>query len=530
MKLNKVTVELLHESTLYHMDSTSIFYHLCKNKSSTLLLESAEIKYKQNVESMIIIDSAIKITALGSVVQLKALSVNGQELLLLLDNILPKSIYIIKKDFNFRKLIFPMFNINTDEDSKLHNLSIFDCLRLLINLVKQPKSESLKSMFFGGLFSYDLISNFEDLPILKAKQKCKDYCFYLAETLLILDHKKQICTLQCSLFSKNKLEKQRLKKRILELKNKLNVNILDSIPCKKISKMHLLCNQNNKKYYKIIEYMKNKINDGEIFQVVPSRKFYLPCISPLSSYNTLKLNNLSPYMFFMQDEEFTLFGTSPESSLKYDPSNRQVELYPIAGTRARSFLKNGLINQDLDNKIELEMRSDQKELSEHLMLVDLARNDLARICVPGTRYVADLIKVDKYSFVMHLVSRVVGKLKNEFDMLHAYQACMNMGTLSGAPKIRAMQLISKVEQERRGSYGGSIGYFTGSGILNTCIVIRSAYIEKEIATIQAGAGIVLNSIPELEAEESLNKARAVLNAIITSHKAMEVYYDKYFTS
>jgi len=163
------------------------------------------------------------------------------------------------------------------------------------------------------------------------------------------------------------------------------------------------------------------------------------------------------------------------------------------------------------------MRTDKKELAEHLMLVDLARNDLARICKAGSRYTKELLKVDRYSFVMHLVSRVVGQLRPDLDALHAYQATMNMGTLTGAPKVRAMQLIAESEKIRRGSYGGAIGYFTANGDLDTCIVIRSAYVEDGMATVQAGGGVVLDSDPQAEADETRNKARAVVQAIIKAH-------------
>lgn len=196
---------------------------------------------------------------------------------------------------------------------------------------------------------------------------------------------------------------------------------------------------------------------------------------------------------------------------------RRVESYPITGTKPRGRTKDGTLDLDLDSRIEFEMRTNQKELAEHLMLVDLARNDLVRICVTGSRYVSELVKVDKYSHVMHLVSKMIGQLKSGLDALHAYAACMNMGTLTGAPKVRAMQLIAEYEKERRGSYGGAIGYFTDLGNLDTCITIRSAYIEKEIATIQAGAGAVFNSIPNDEVNESLNKAQAVINAIKKAH-------------
>ncbi|MFB1000754.1 MAG: anthranilate synthase component 1, partial [Colwellia sp.] len=252
---------------------------------------------------------------------------------------------------------------------------------------------------------------------------------------------------------------------------------------------------------------------GDIFQVVPSRTFTLNCSNTLNAYKALKQSNPSPYMFYLKDSDFCIFGASPESALKYQHKNRQVEIYPIAGTRPRGFNKDGSISLDLDSRIELELRLDKKELAEHTMLVDLARNDIARVSQAGTRYVADLLKVDRYSHVMHLVSRVCGTLDLDLDALHAYQACMNMGTLSGAPKVKATQLIREVEGKRRGSYGGAVGYLTGDGEMDTCIVIRSAFVKHGIAHVQAGAGVVYDSDPQSEANETKQKAQAVINAI-----------------
>lgn len=281
-------------------------------------------------------------------------------------------------------------------------------------------------------------------------------------------------------------------------------------------------NKDDAVYCDAVSALKKYIRQGDIFQVVPSRKFSMPCPHPLLAYQHLKQQNPSPYMFFMQDQDFSLFGASPESALKYDADSRKIEIYPIAGTRPRGHRANGEIDADLDSRIELSMRTDKKELAEHLMLVDLARNDLARICEPGSRYVANLTKVDRYSFVMHLVSQVVGTLRSDLDIFHAYQACMNMGTLTGAPKVRAMQLIAEYEQERRGSYGGAVGYFTGKGHFDTCIVIRSAYVENGIATVQAGGGVVLDSNPQDEADETRNKAQAVIRAIAKAHQTEEI--------
>ncbi|WP_257980731.1 anthranilate synthase component 1, partial [Aeromonas salmonicida] len=275
--------------------------------------------------------------------------------------------------------------------------------------------------------------------------------------------------------------------------------------------------KSDKQFCAEVEKLKGFIRRGDIFQVVPSRCFSLPCPSPLAAYRRLKQTNPSPYMFYVQDENFTLFGASPESAVKFCAASRDVEMYPIAGTRRRGFNPDGSINRDLDGRIELELRQDEKEVAEHLMLVDLGRNDIARISEPGTRYVKELLKVDRYSHVMHLVSKVVGTLRSDLDALHAYQACMNMGTLTGAPKIRASELIRMVEGKRRGSYGGAVGYINGAGEMDTCIVIRSAFVKDGVAHVQAGAGVVYDSKPQAEADETRAKAAAVLAAIAASH-------------
>ncbi|AEO08940.1 anthranilate synthase large subunit (plasmid) [Buchnera aphidicola str. Ak (Acyrthosiphon kondoi)] len=515
MEKSPYEIEIIQKKASYHSDPTKIFNHLCGSRSSTLLLETAEVNKKNDLESIMIIDSALRVSAIKNSVKITALSDNGMKILSALKKNFHEKIKIFEKNKSVN-LIFPPIEKNIDEDEKIFSLSVFDSFRFIMKIFKNTKKIS-KAMFFGGLFSYDLISNFEFLPNVKKKQKCPDFCFYLAETLLVLDHQKKTCLIQSSLFSKNLNEKKRIIERTKEIQKKLKEK-LDSIPKNKVNlKTVLTSNMSDFEYSSIIKKLQKLIQKGEIFQVVPSRKFFLPCNNSLAAYQELKKNNPSPYMFFMQDENFILFGASPESSLKYDENTRQIELYPIAGTRPRGRKRDGTLDLDLDSRIELEMRTNHKELAEHLMLVDLARNDLARICEPGSRYVSDLVKVDKYSHVMHLVSKVVGKLKKGLDALHAYSSCMNMGTLTGAPKVRAMQLIAECEKEGRGSYGGAIGYFTDLGNLDTCITIRSAYVEKDIATIQAGAGVVFNSIPQDEVKESLNKAKAVINAIKKAH-------------
>ncbi|NIG77560.1 anthranilate synthase component 1 [Klebsiella sp. Ap-873] len=520
MQTQKPALELLSSEAAYRENPTALFHQLCGARPATLLLESADIDSKDDLKSLLLVDSAMRITALGDTVTLQALSANGASLLPLLDAALPAGV----ENEHFpdgRTLRFPTVSTLLDEDARLCSLSVFDAFRIMQELVSVP-AEERHAMFFGGLFAYDLVAGFEDLPQLNQDNRCPDYCFYLAETLLTIDHQKKQTRIQASLFTPSDSEKQRLLKRTEQLRQQISEEPA-ALPVQKVEHMSCDVNQTDEEFGAVVRQMQKAIRIGEIFQVVPSRRFSLPCPSPLAAYQTLKKSNPSPYMFFMQDNDFTLFGASPESSLKYDATNRQIEIYPIAGTRPRGRRADGSLDRDLDSRIELEMRTDHKELSEHLMLVDLARNDLARICTPGSRYVADLTKVDRYSFVMHLVSRVVGELRHDLDVLHAYRACMNMGTLSGAPKVRAMQLIAGAEGVRRGSYGGAVGYFTAHGDLDTCIVIRSAYVEDGIATVQAGAGVVLDSDPQSEADETRNKARAVLRAIATAHHAQEIF-------
>ncbi len=517
---NELNISIHQTDTFYQADPTLLFHQLCSHRPATLLLESAEIQSKNSIKSILIIDSAMRITANGRQVIFEALTPNGQNLFPILATLLAEKAQLHVESHVMRAQ-FPVTERHLDEDSRLKSDSVFDALRALTSLAAY--SESPDAIFVGGLFAYDLVAGFEPLPTVKNDQHCPDFCFYLAETLLVTDHRNQHSRLQISLFGKSDSERERLKERLTILASTISAPLPPPSPATSPANATIRYNQSDEQYANIVRKLQQSVRQGDIFQVVPSRRFTLPCPAPLNAYHALKKQNPSPYMFFMQDQDFCLFGASPESALKYDASNRQLEIYPIAGTRPRGRRENGELDADLDSRIELEMRTDAKEMSEHVMLVDLARNDLARICEPGSRYVADLTKVDRYSFVMHLVSRVVGTLRYDLDIFHAYQACMNMGTLTGAPKVRAMQLIAEHEGERRGSYGGAVGYFTGKGDFDTCIVIRSAYVENGQATVQVGAGVVLDSIPQSEVDETHSKAKAVIRAITQAHQ-LEVLF------
>ena len=260
------------------------------------------------------------------------------------------------------------------------------------------------------------------------------------------------------------------------------------------------------KFFSNVLKAKEYITCGDIIQVVGSQRFSTPVkASPLDVYRAARSINPSPYMFLLELEGFSLVGASPEIHVRCE--NRRVEIRPIAGTRARGKTD----EEDVAN--EKDLLADPKERAEHVMLVDLARNDLGRVCEYGTVQVKDLMIIERYSHVMHIVSQVEGRLRADKTPHDLMRATFPAGTLSGAPKVRAMQIISELEQTTRGPYGGCVGYFSFNGNLDCCITIRTALLKDGKAYVQAGGGWVNDSTPEAEYQETVNKAKAMLKAV-----------------
>ncbi|MDP5148453.1 anthranilate synthase component 1 [Rheinheimera baltica] len=501
----------------YQSDALACYQTLTAQSPYSLLLESAEIDSKDNLKSLLLIDAALRIECNDQTVVISAVSNNGAVLLPYLAEKLRRDA-IVEQQQQQLTLTYQRPALLLEENARLNAPNAFSVLRTLQHELQCHGDEPF-GVFLGGVIGYDMVACVEQLPeVPAAENQCPDYVFYLAETLLVLDHQTGQSRLVGNVFCGEHAPANCfvIGKRLEQLKQLLQAAPTNT-PAPAPITTQVEVDISDADFIQQVEKLKQNIVAGDIFQVVPSRCFRLPCPDPLAAYARLKQQNPSPYMFYLKDTAFTLFGASPESALKFDAQSRQVEIYPIAGTRRRGFKADGSIDRDLDSRIELELRQDEKEKAEHLMLVDLARNDVARISVPGSRYVKELLKVDRYSYVMHLVSRVVGTLKPGLDALHAYQACMNMGTLVGAPKVKAAELIRGVEGKRRGSYGGAVGYLSGNGDFDSCIVIRSAYITNDTAYIQAGAGVVFDSVAQAEADETRSKAQAVINAILSSH-------------
>jgi anthranilate synthase component 1 len=265
-------------------------------------------------------------------------------------------------------------------------------------------------------------------------------------------------------------------------------------------------NTSREQYQRKVERCKEYILDGDIFQVVLSQRADREVsLKPFDLYRMLRIINPSPYLYFLKADKLQIIGSSPEMLVRVE--GRVVETRPIAGTRPRG------TTPEEDDRLGLELLADEKERAEHLMLVDLGRNDIGRISDFGTVEVNQFMVIEKYSHVMHIVSNVRGRLRKDVTAIDALYSCFPAGTLTGAPKIRAMEIIAELETTKRGIYGGAIGYVDFSGNLDSCIAIRTIVIKDETAHFQAGAGIVADSVPEREYQETLDKLAANLNAV-----------------
>lgn len=397
-------------------------------------------------------------------------------------------------------------------------------LKELKSIMRDFKPVSIKGLprFYGGLvgyIGYDMVRFFEDIPD-KNKNDLDffDSVFLLTDTMLIFDHVNHTIKIVKNIILKDKLG-VKTKKHLYGLAAREIEAIcagLDRVsPAlgrhnkNKKSKLNISSNLTKGQFCGMVKKAKLYIKKGDIIQVVLSQRLKTRLTAqPFNVYRNLRSLNPSPYMFFLQLKDTVLVGSSPEMLVRCEEG--MVRTRPIAGTRPRGQ------NEKEDQRLEKELMNDKKEKAEHIMLVDLGRNDLGRVCKSGQVRVTEFMKVEKYSHVMHLVSEVEGALGAKYDAYDVMQACFPAGTVSGSPKIRAMEIIDELENVRRGPYAGSVGYFSFSHNMDTCITIRTIAIKGKNAYIQAGAGIVADSVPEREYAESMNKAKALVEALLIS--------------
>ena len=383
-------------------------------------------------------------------------------------------------------------------------------IRQVLSNYKSPKFDYLPS-FTGGLtgyFSYDFLSYREKTLRINTEdtENFKDVDLMLFDKVIAFDNFRQ----KIILIANMRLEEGEAGYNKAKLEIRQMADILKNGTPKKEPAGHLKSEVtplfNEEQYCEMVEKAKRHIFEGDIFQIVLSNRLSAEYEgSLLNAYRVLRTINPSPYMFYFSGTDVEIAGASPETLVKLE--NGVLHTFPLAGTRPRG-------KTDAEDKaLEADLLADEKELAEHNMLVDLGRNDLGRISKFGTVEVEKLHSIERYSHVMHIGSTVRGEIRDEFDGLDAVSSVLPAGTLSGAPKIRACELIAELENNKRGIYGGAIGYIDFTGNLDTCIAIRIAYKKNGKVFVRSGAGIVADSVPEKEYQESINKAAAVVNAL-----------------
>ena len=380
-----------------------------------------------------------------------------------------------------------------NRDGKIETIVTNDPLLEIKKLVKKTEDQTYR--YLGGavgVINYDAIRLWEKLPKNHSiTEPIMEFGIY--NDGILFDNKQ-----------KKSLYFYYEENRVDEIKT--SEPIFEDFKMSKIS-----TNLDKDKFSKIVEKAKKYIYDGDIFQVVLSRKFSFEGHGDyLKVYEKLRSLNPSPYLYHLKMGKKLTIGSSPEMLLRV--TNEQVETFPIAGTRKISD------NENENEKLRQELVSDEKELAEHTMLVDLGRNDIGKVCDYGTVHVNKLMEVKKFSHVQHMVTHVIGKLNKNYDMYDAFKAVFPAGTVSGAPKVRAMEIIDELEPESRGPYAGAVGYFSFNGCCDFAIAIRSIFADNEGGFVQAGAGIVFDSIPDNELKETEHKANAMITALKEASK------------
>jgi anthranilate synthase component 1 len=388
----------------------------------------------------------------------------------------------------------------------------------------RPVPDPALPRFYGGgvgFMGYDVVRFFEQLP---AREKpgldTPDTFFMITDTLVIFDtvtHRiKVVSNAHVNGGSVAVAYKQAVAKIdtiVKKLKGR-GRGQRSGVTARKAKSVPIKSNFTRQAYEQAVLKAQEYIKAGDIFQVVPSQRFERPIkIEPFEIYRALRLINPSPYMYFLRCGDMTVVGASPEVMVRLEEG--RIELRPIAGTRKRG------VTEDEDKALERELLADPKERAEHIMLVDLGRNDVGRVSEMGSVQVSELMVIERYSHVMHIVSNVRGRLSPGHDAYDVVRACFPAGTVSGAPKIRAMEIIDELEPTRRGPYAGAVGYFGFSGNMDTCITIRTLVVKDKVAYIQAGGGVVADSVPAMEYQETVNKAKAMMRAVDMAEEGLD---------
>ena len=456
---------------------------------------------------------------------------NDDEILNLIDNFLIEKNSFIFESVEKGKIKgrYTIFGKNPDKNWEFNNNNSYLIRNkkrfklknkpeyLIDKIIEEFKFETPKKLpkicsLISGYFSYDSIRYIEKIPnSCKNDLNLPDVRLLRPRTLIIYDDLKKKIFYIINIFKDERITNY--EKKYLEIKSDLNTLLNKSLEknyksqkSNKLDKITIKSNTPKSKFLSMVKKAKKYIKIGDIFQVVLSQRFEAKLIKkPLEIYKKLRVTNPSPFMFFFNFEDFQIIGASPEILVRL--RDNKITVRPIAGTRPRG----KTIAQD--KFYEKDLLRDKKELSEHLMLLDLGRNDAGKVSKINTIKVTESFAIERYSHVMHIVSNVVGEYNKKFSKFKSLLAGFPAGTVSGAPKIRAMEIIDELENTKRKVYAGGIGYFSANGEFDTCIALRTAVAKNNKFYVQAGAGIVADSVPTKEYEETINKAKALINAL-----------------
>ncbi len=456
--------------------------------------------------AFLVIDRALSLEAKGQTAELRAMSEGGRILL--------RKVGVRLGDFVTHDAVGQItFGfapcLADDEEARLAHPTAFDVVRAMLGEANVEGSAELFVPLIAGVIGFDHVDMLEELPP-AAPGGGSDITMALAETTIIIEANGTARIVAMAVIADaTAAHRQRslAAERVADLADRIASSVAPTLG--KAEAVASAPDSSDAQFAAAVVQLQEHVAAGDIFQCVPSRSFRAPCPDPVATFRRLVAADPSTYQFYTESGEGTLLGASPETAVavRVEGPKRIVTVSPIAGTRARG------TTGDADDRMEAELRLDAKENAEHMMLVDLARNDVARVTRPGTRRVTRLLAVERYARVMHLVSTVEGPLASERDAVDALKCCLNVGTLSGAPKLKAIELIRSVECQPRGAYGGAIGIVAGDGSMDTAVVIRSAFVRDGIAEVRAGAGVVADSDPAAEAAETRAKASAVLAAL-----------------
>ena len=459
--------------------------------------------------ALILVDAALRFEAKGLEATLVAQSEGGT---MLLDGIARRlGAFVVERDERRLKFSFPRCMAD-DEEARAAASTPLDVVRAMVFEAQPIDRDDPFAAVVAGIVGFDHVDMVETLPP-HAPGDFPDLLFLLAETAIVIEAAGAARVIAMAVGSdeetiahrQHHLAAERLA-RLVERSARVRA---PSVAIPRPDAGAATADLDDDEFASCVGQLKEHIAAGDIFQAVVSRAFRTPCDDPLGAFRRLVAADPSAYHYAFDSGYGHLIGASPESAVEVerDGDRLKVVVSPIAGTRPRG------ATADEDGRHEADLRLDAKEVAEHMMLVDLARNDVSRVATEGTRRVARLLDVERFARVMHLVSRVEGKLKAGKDAIDAIRACLNVGTLSGAPKLRAIELIRSVEGSARGPYGGAIGWICGDGTMDSAVIIRSALVRDGIAEVRAGAGVVAGSVPLDEARETSAKARAVLEAL-----------------